>query len=691
MSADGLRSLLRALFPSLQAALRGPPHTSPAQDEPSAETARKRVSELLAANATEGVSAEKLATAAPDKAETPYRLITETVSDVIVLHGPDRQAIYVSPSVKGMLGIEPAEFWLHDRVHRDDLAAVLSLDARTGTAGPGTVLAFRLRHADGRWIWAEAVTNRIALPGSETTVLLSTLRDVTDRHNKTDELRMARDAAELAQARAESTTRAKSEFIGLMSHEIRTPLTAIRGLVELLNDSGSLDRKQRRHLSLIEASTETLLVTVDDILDYARSETGDLRIEVGRFALPATIAAVVELVRPAASSKNIILDVGVARDLPEYVLGDERRLRQILLNLLNDAIGVAVGGTVSLSVQGARLGQKAGTLRISITAGVPEDQSPAYPVRAASLDGSGLGLTVAQRLVGLMGGRIDRTTRPGEAAAYRFSIVLQAARDVAAAQDHQPVSTRPARVLVAEDNVVDQEIVRAMLERSGYVVDLVGDGGAAMQAVQARTYDLVLMDVQMPTLDGVTATRRIRALQHPSRRVPIIALTADVMPQKIRSFADAGMSAYLAKPFTRKALIDAVATQLSTVVLLDTNEEPARPARPAVFDRSCYDALRMELGVDGAQGTLRAFIALVERGSEGPIAVEDARSVSACAARLGFLDLANAYDRLIAVMDGPDAEQALRLCRIARELAQRTFGELSSLERPEVTRFQALL
>ena len=260
------------------------------------------------------------------------------------------------------------------------------------------------------------------MPGAP--AIVSTLRDVTDRRHHADELRMARDAAELAQARAESTTRAKSEFIGLMSHEIRTPLTAIRGFIDLLGDGEPLSPQQRRHLRLVEASTETLLVAVDDILDYARSETGDLRIEARSFALAPMITAVADLIRPAAAGKEVALDLSLGRALPELVIGDERRLRQILLNLLNDAVGIARAGKVALSIQGARLGQATGTLRFAITATVPDDRAVAYQPRTAQIDGSGLGLTVAQRLVGLMGGRIDRATRPGEAAAYRFSVVL---------------------------------------------------------------------------------------------------------------------------------------------------------------------------------------------------------------------------------------------------------------------------
>lgn len=708
MGAVDHRLLVRAVLHSIRTSLTGLGGFAAARlgvapaAPTSAETARGRMIAIAASSTMADVipgadAARASALREPSSirqvetdidGETFHRLIGETMSDVVIVRRPHEAPIHVSSSLRRLLGLDPAEFRLRDRIHPQDLTALDALDVTLGPSKPSAVLTIRMRHADGRWIWAEAVNDYLTMP--ETAAIVSTLRDVTDRRNHADELRMARDAAELAQARAESTTRAKSEFIGLMSHEIRTPLTAIRGLIDLLGDGEPLSPQQRRHLRLVEASTETLLVAVDDILDYARSETGDLQIEARSFALAPLIAGVADLIRPAATGKDVALDLNLGRALPETVIGDERRLRQILLNLLNDAVGVARAGTVGLSIQGARLGQATGTLRFAITATVPDDRAIAYLPRTAQIDGSGLGLTVAQRLVGLMGGRIDRATRPGEATAYRFSVVLPEARRAGIVVVPERPVTRAARVLVAEDNAIDGEVVIAMLERAGYVVDLVGDGMAALAAVQARSYDLVLMDVLMPVMDGVTATRRIRALQHPCRCVPIVAVSADVMPHRVRAFLDAGMNAHVAKPFDRGTLADAVARQLSTVVLLDTGEEGSRPARPAVFDRACYDGLRGDLGVDAAQGVLRSFIALLQPGGDDDVVVTDAPTIAVAAGRLGFLDLANAYGRLAAA-DRHETAAAQRRCRMARDLAQRTFDELTCLERPDVSQHIALL
>ncbi|KQP54942.1 response regulator [Methylobacterium sp. Leaf108] len=663
-----------------------------AADPSSAEEARLRLSTIVA------IAAAERGRSAPDGdgprlQVAPERVVAQGMTDVVLLRRSGEPATYATPSFARLFGTGSDATVLRGRVHPDDLAAFDAADAAVEATGRSVVLAVRMRHADGHWIWVEAVNDPVAdgvAEGGPT--ILSCLRDVTERRNQSDEWRMARDAAELGRARAENTTRAKSEFIGLMSHEIRTPLTAIRGFIDLLTDGGPLEPQQRRHLALVEAATETLLVAVDDILDYAKSETGDLRIERRSFAPVAVIAGVVDLVRPAAEGKGLILDTSFGHDLPAQVTGDERRLRQILLNLLNDAVGVAQAGAIRLSVLGPRLGQGADVLRIAIVATVPDQTNVTVLPRAALIDGGGLGLAMAQRLIGLMGGRLDRTTRPGEAAAYRFSVVLPASLEAEPAPAAMEVAlTRPTRVLLAEDGAIDQEVVRAMLERSGCVVDVVGDGLAAVEAVQARTYDLVLMDMVMPVMDGLTAARRIRALQHPSRRVPILALTADVMPQRVRAFTEAGINDHLAKPFDRASLAEAVARQLSAFVLLDAGEGGQRPSRPAVFERACYDSLRSELGLAAAQGTLRAFMSLLETAGDAASSAREAQTIAVAAARLGFLDLANAYGRLAAAAEGPESTAAQRRCSIARDLARRTFGELTSLQSPDVSSTVALL
>ncbi|HEX8416912.1 MAG TPA: histidine kinase dimerization/phospho-acceptor domain-containing protein, partial [Methylobacterium sp.] len=433
-----------------------------------------------------------------------YRLLAENMTDVVVLRRLGAAPSYVSPSVAGLLGRvgDVRAFEAGRDVHPEDRAAFEAVERRIGPDCPSLVSVFRLRHTDGRWIWIEAVNDFLPTAGPADPNVISTLRDVTLRQHQADELRMARDAAELAQGRAESMNRAKSAFIGLMSHEIRTPLTTIAGFADLLAEGGGLSQEQRRHLGLITAATETLLVGVDDILDFARSESGDLRIEAAPFVLARTVAEVAKLVRPLAAERRIDFVAPEGHDIDGLLLGDERRLRQILLNLLNDTVATARSGTVTLAVRVPRGGEAHGTLRFTITATMHDGGRDNEPLRAVALVGSGLGVTVAERLLGLMGSRIDRATRPGEAVAYRFTLSLPPAPTAMSARREGPSVARSARLLVAEDSPINQEIVCTMLERSGYRVDTVEDGEAALAAVQAQTYDLVLMDVQMPGMDG---------------------------------------------------------------------------------------------------------------------------------------------------------------------------------------------
>ena len=270
--------------------------------------------------------------------------------------------------------------------------------------------------------------------------MISTLRDVTKRQDQADELRMARDAAELAQAKAENASRAKSEFMGLVSHEIRTPLTTIKGFTDLLAHTTGLSTDQVRYLALVGAATDSLIGTVDDVLDYARAGQGDLRLDRVPLDFPALVRGAADLVRPMAEARGVAIDVTVTCEGSRHVLGDERRLRQILLNLLQDAIGTLRRGSVALALQGPRGGEPVERWRVSVTAQADEDPEQAAS-RTVALDGSGLGFIIAQRLVGLMGGgRIDRSTPQGETAAYRLSLSLAPAPVLT---DAAPVPARP--------------------------------------------------------------------------------------------------------------------------------------------------------------------------------------------------------------------------------------------------------
>ncbi|WP_311275835.1 response regulator [Methylobacterium sp. WCS2018Hpa-22] len=620
-----------------------------------------------------------------------YQLLAETMTDVVILRHADWRIAYVSPSGAALFGTEGPDFDPRARIHPDDLAAFSAADARLGPDRPSIVSLFRMRHADGRCIWIEAVNDLLtsAEPGDPN--VISTLRDVTKRQDQADELRMARDAAELAQAKAENASRAKSEFMGLVSHEIRTPLTTIKGFTDLLAHTTGLSTDQVRYLALVGAATDSLIGTVDDVLDYARAGQGDLRLDRVPLDFPALVKGAADLVRPMAEARGVAIDVTVTCEGSRRVLGDERRLRQILLNLLQDAIGTLRRGSVALALQGPRGGEPVERWRVSVTAQADEDPEQAAS-RTVALDGSGLGFIIAQRLVGLMGGgRIDRSTPLGEAAAYRFSLSLAPAPVLTdAAPAPSPAATGAGRILVVEDNPINREVVQAMLHRLGYGVDMVADGEAGIRAVQASAYDLVLMDVSLPGMDGTTAIRRIRSLQHPARRVPIVAMSANLMPDRVRDLTGAGANGYLGKPFDLPTLSRAVAEQISSIVLRERDESMPMPERPPIFDRAAFDALIAEIGAEAAREAVRAFVRRLDHSAVDPGAA-DGESLAAEADRTGFRDLAKAYRTLAALSPGAARDEAEGRCRVARDLMNRMVHEITGPTMPEIRQTVALL
>ena len=606
-----------------------------------------------------------------------YRVLAENVGDVIVLrrHG-DYALSYVSPSSERMFGYDPETikgFGVADNIHPEDVPRVAAVDAALGSGRQSVTCLFRTRRRDGQWIWVESVSNRIPSAGPNEPDVISVLRDVTERQSHADELRVARDMAELAQAKAENANRTKSEFLAVMSHEIRTPLSTIKGFAELLADTVPLSAEQSRYVALVDDAASTMLTAVDDIIDFAKVEGGELRIEARPFALASAVEGVAAFLRPVAARKGVCIGATLAPDLPAHVLGDERRLRQILLNLLNAMLRTRRGGLVTVSVHRRHGGGGSASERIGIAVS-------ASGGRAAAADPGGLGPTIAQRLIGLMGGRLETISGGAEPSSYRFTLPMPAAEAPACPQEAGAAARgRPARLLLVEDHPINREVARKLLERAGHTVDVASDGIEAVAAVQARGYDLVLMDVQMADMDGLTATRRIRALQHPARQVPILAMTASVLPDQVRAFHEAGMNGHVAKPVDRRSLCGAVEAQLASAVVLESGRGEEEPA---VFDRTAFDRLGEALGPEAARGALRGFVALLDAGPADDGARRDNAAIAVAARRLGFLGLAAAHDGLAALADGEDASAALERARIGRDLARRVLAELSDEDRP---------
>ena len=398
--------------------------------------------------------------------------------------------------------------------------------------------------------------------------LLRKVEDLKEAQSRleamTADLIVARDASEAA-------NRAKSEFLARMSHEIRTPMTMVIGMTDLLLGS-NLTARQRRHTTLLRDASQLLLTIIDDLLDLSKIEAGKL--ELNRIPVsPSAIAeGALDIVRSGAAAKSLTLRSELARDLPTWIEGDPTRLRQILLNLLSNAIKFAERGSVVLRVM-RELGAETAQLRFEVAdTGIGIDftqqhllfQTFSQVVHSTDrqFGGTGLGLAICRHLVEAMGGTIGVNSQPGAGSTFWFTIPCVETRPhqaIAGAKEREVNAGPRARILVAEDRDTIREYIGAVLTDAGHEVVLVRNGIEAIAAIETGNFDLVLMDVQMPEMDGIAATRRIREMGDRVHGIPIIALTAYAMQGDVERCRVAGANEHLAKPIDRKYLLRLVA------------------------------------------------------------------------------------------------------------------------------------
>ncbi len=502
-----------------------------------------------------------------EESEMRYRLLAQQSADVLLVLDADGVRPLAWGAVGGLLGYEVEEVRSMPalaHLHPDDRVAAKALLRGLSAAEPRAAATVRLRHRQGHTIWAEATLCRIGQASGAIETIV-TIRDVTERHREEEALREATLAARRAQAAADEANRAKTEFLACMSHEIRTPLNSVIGFASLLLARADLDGQARLYGERIQASGKALLTVVDDILDFSQVEAGVVDLHPQPFSLPGLIDECLSIVQHAAAAKTLSVHVNLVDRLPPTVLGDAARLRQILLNLLNNAIKFTHEGSVLLDIRtdrSSRTGAVGTMTKFSIVdtgIGIAGEDLPRLFQRFAQVDasirrsygGTGLGLAISKRLVELMGGTIGVDSEKGIGSTFWFTLPLPSTRGVGAdTVDQVPVVMDRRRILLVEDVPINQELVRHILEAGGHAIDVVGNGAEAIMAVQDADYDAVLMDIQMPYLDGLAATRTIRALPHRCRDVPIIAMTANVLPGHTAIARAAGMVDVVHKPFS---------------------------------------------------------------------------------------------------------------------------------------------